>query len=238
MNARLKLTELEDGRMRHHIFKPVYAVLVFILTCTGSCEDDFIKKNYNNVEGSVLDAIIHNPVDQAKVEVLAWHESWFNPGVYYSTPADSGYTDISGKFSISYISYEKYKYSIGISKKKYFREEYPAGSLINKMNYLLFPQGFIKTSIKNKIGTVKWINVEFVPYFNSQPFFRDGFQNIQLFTHAYSDTTIFTTTLGGAYNKLKISVIYTDNTQEEMVVSDTSVLTVPHDTVRLSFTLR
>jgi hypothetical protein len=239
MNTRLKITELKNGLRRHHTFRPIYAVLLFIMTCTSSCIDDFIKKGSTmTVEGNILDAITHNPVNHAKIEVLTWYESWFNPGVYYSTPTDSGYTDPSGKFSISYNSNEKYKYSLGISKKSYFREEHPAGSLKNKMNWLLFPQGFIKTYINNKISTVKWINVEFIPYFNSQPFFRDGFQNIQLFTHAYSDTTIFTTTLGGVYNILKISVIYTDNTQDEVVVRDTSILTVPHDTVRLSFTLR
>jgi hypothetical protein len=237
MNARFKMHKLCYNYTGYFIIKPITLTILFILIVFNSCIK--IKGNQTKVEGYVSDIISHEVLDNAEVQILEWYESWFYPGSFFSATIDSGYTDAKGHFLINYHSNDKHSYSLRISRDGYFKDEGLMGSVtsINKMNIGLFPHGFVKTHITNKIDSARWIEIYFTPFYLSQEIYRDGFMNTQLFDRAYADTSIITTTIGGVMNNLKILINLSDYIPDARVVKDTSLLTLKHDTIYLNIIL-
>jgi hypothetical protein len=240
MNARFKMHELLFNYIGYFMIISITLILLFILIVFNSCEEiiDHNKKQ-SKAEGYVTDIIFHEKLDNAKVHVLEWYESWFNPGTYWSAPIDSGYTDTNGHFLINYHSKDKYSYSLSAYKGGYFKDGTLTGSVtsLNNVNINMFPLGFVKTHIINKIDSARWIDIYFTSFFYSVDVWRDGFINTQLFSRAFTDTSLITTTIGGVTTNLKILVNCTDYIPDARVVKDTSFQTLRHDTVYLNIIL-
>ena len=212
--------------------KHIALALFFILIVNNSCTDE--DENLAKAEGYVIDIITYEKLGNTEIQILEWHESWFS-GNPYSIIKETGYTEADGHFLIDYSSNPKYEYTLGISRELYFKEEnFKLPLMSGEVNLGIFPQGFIKTHITNEIDTVRYIEIVFIPYFNSQQIYCAGFNNTQLFTVTYSDTTIFTTTIGGVTNNLKILFYYSESTLDNMTVKDTSFSTRIHDTVNIN----
>ena len=242
LNAGFKSDSLHSGKYGYFIFKPIAPILLFILTAFISCIEITGRNDENpaRTQGFVSNIISHEALENAEIQVLEWYESWINPGYFYSTVIDSGRTDANGQFLINYSSRDKLNYSLSISGDGYFRDNGVMGSVnsINNINIALFPVGFIKNHITNKIEAAKWIEIDYIPFYMSQFMYRDGFINMQLFTRAYTDTSFITTTIGGVINNLKISIIPADYTPDAILVKDTSFLTLSHDTIDLDIILK
>jgi hypothetical protein len=227
-----------------NFFKIIALVLIplFIVIFLKSC--DLIPKNdetVNKAEGYVRAIYSNNTLENAEVQLLGWYESWLNPGNYYSFPIDTVYTDSNGYFEISFKSNLKNGYSLNAIKDKYFVEEGIRGpaSLIRNVNISLFPHGYVKTHITNKIVLARWIDISIVPKPSSGQFiYCNGFINTSLLTRAFTDTTFVTTTIGGMNNELKILMTPTESTIDNVTVKDTSFLTRKHDTVYLNLILK
>lgn len=240
MNARLKIYDVFFNDKGCLIIRSITLVLLLILIVFNSCEkikDDDEKQS--KAEGYVTDIIFHEKLGNAKVHVLEWYESWFDPGTYWSAPIDSGYTDTDGHFLINYHSNDKYSYSLSVYKDGYFKDGTISGSTtsLHNVHIDMFPHGFVKTHITNKIDSARWIDIYFTSFFNSVDVWRDGFINTQVFTRAFADTSLITTTIGGVTNNLRILVNCTDYIPDARVVKDTSFQTLRHDTVHLNVIL-
>ncbi len=208
--------------------------MTLILLINNSCTEK--DENLVKAEGNVVDIITHEKLGNTEIKILEWRESWFS-GNPYSIIKETGYTDANGHFLVNYSSNPEYDYTLGISRELYFKEDrfsLPLSS--DDLNLGIFPQGFIKTHITNNIDTVQYIEISFIPYYNSQSIIFDGFLNTQLFTAAYPDTTLYTTTIGGVTNELKVLFYYSNSTLDNKVVKDTSFSTRIHDTIQLNLT--
>ncbi|NSW93919.1 MAG: hypothetical protein HPY62_04320 [Bacteroidales bacterium] len=186
------------------------------------------------MEGYIKDIITNTPVGNATVRILEWHPGilW---GAPYSVDKDSCKTDQAGHYSISDYARTKYDYTLKVTGLKYFEDEgYPLTvNSSNRINIVLFPHGYIKTHIINKIDTAKFIEVLFSPYYASEEIFRAGFINTFVLSPAYSDTTIVTTTVGAVQTRLKIQIYPTNYVPDVKVVVDTNIVTRRHDTLYL-----
>ncbi len=94
----------------------------------------------------------------------------------------TGYTDGNLHLLVNSSLNPKYDYTPGISRELYFKEDgfsIPLHS--DKANPGIFPQGFVNSHITNKIDSVRYIEVNYTPYYLSQPLFREGFVNLHLF---------------------------------------------------------
>jgi len=223
-------------------FIPLILISLFILIFFKSCTDDPGKDEIvYKAEGYANEIFSGKKLVNAEVHLLGWYESWFYPGTYNSIPIDTVFTDSNGHFQFSFDSNFKNGYSINVIKEKYFIEEgirLPV-TMLNNVNINLFPHGYVKTHISNKIVSARWIDVSFVPNFSSGQFiYRYGFINTSLFTRAFTDTTFVTTTIGGMNNNLKILMTPTESTVDMVTVKDTSFLTRVHDTVYLKLILK
>jgi hypothetical protein len=240
MYARYKMHDFFSNYKGYFIIGPITLILLLILTVSNSCDEilDHNKKQ-SKADGYVKDIISHEAIDNAKVNVLEWYESMINPGVFLSTTIDSGYTDTYGHFLINYNSNDKYSYSLSVHKDGYFDDGSLMGSItsLSNININMFPHGFIKTHITNKIDSARWIDIYFTSFYYSVDIWRDGFINTQLFNRAFTDTSLITTTIGGVTNNLKIFINCTDYIPDARVVKDTSFLTLRHDTVHLNIIL-
>lgn len=211
------------------------------MTFINSCSElpDITEKKLK-AEGSVSDFITHEKIAGAEVQVLGWYKSLFSDDLFYSTPIDTGYTEANGHFLINFEGNYKHGYSINLTKERYFGDNGVRGpvSSINNLNMGLFPHGYIKSHIINKIAAARWIEINFTSYLSSgQWIYRYGFDNTSLLTRAFADTTFITTTIGGVTNNLKILMTPTENSTDNLQVTDTSFLTLPHDTVYLNIIL-
>lgn len=211
------------------------SVLCSIMIVLNSCiriehpvDDDSVS-----AEGYIKDIITNTPVVNATVKILEWHPGilW---GAPYSIGKDSCTTDQSGHYSVSDEAKTKYDYTLEVTGSEYFRDEgYPLTvNVSNKVSIAVFPHGYIKTHLENRIDTAKFIEIFFTPFYNSEVIFRDGYINTYVLSKAYTDTSIITATVGGVTNRLLVK-IYSDYVSDVRTVVDTSFLTCRHDTLRL-----
>ena len=216
--------------------KSIILTLPFFLTGFNSCNlVDEKDENITKVGYYVIDIISHEGLDSAEIQILEWHKSPISESLY-SITKKTGYTDANGYFLINYNSNPKYDYSMGISRDLYFKEDMilPFPSFIEYIN--LFPQGFVKTHITNKIDTVHYMILEFTPDYSPHLGYNHSIyaekSPVQVYLHldAFNDTSFVTTTIGGVTNNLKVS--YGD-----YVAKDTSFLTLRNDTVDLNIIL-
>jgi hypothetical protein len=242
MNTQFKIQGILITYKGHFTIRPLTFILFFVLIVLNSCiKIKLPGKNENKAEGYVFDYYSHEKINNAEVQILEWYESWFNPGDYLFTTIDTCYTDASGHFLINYNSAYKGGYSLRVYKDRYFQEETLRGSVneINSKNIYMFPHGYIKTHITNNIVAARWLDISFISYFTpSLDIWREGFINTGLLTRAFADTSFVTTTIGGMTTKLKILMSPTDYSTDNVVVKDTSFLTLSHDTVRLNIILK
>jgi hypothetical protein len=242
MNTRIKIQGFLFTYKGHFTIRPLTFILFFVLIVLNSCiRIQQPGKNENKTEGYVFDYYSHEKINNAEVQILGWYESWFNPGVYLFTPTDSGHTDANGHFLINYNSKYEGGYSLRVYKDRYFQEETLRGAVneINSKNIYMFPHGYIKTHITNNIVAARWLEISFDSYLTpSLDIWREGFINTDLLTRAFADTSFITTTMGGMTTKMKILMTPTDYSTDNVVVKDTSFLTLIHDTVRLNIILK
>jgi hypothetical protein len=216
--------------------RSIASALLFIFIIFSSCTktDESLLK----VEGHVSDIISHEWLNNAKVQILEWHQGflWGGP---FSIDKDSCFTDTNGHFLINFNSNEKYTYTLRISRDMYFKDEgYPVSiTSVNRVNMGLFPKGYVKTHIINKIDTAQFIEIFITPSFHSQEVFRDGFINCNFFSKAFTDTSFVTTTIGGVENRLRI-LIFSDYVSDFRLVKDTSFITLKYDTIYLNTVLK
>jgi hypothetical protein len=209
--------------------------MIIFLSVLTSCVKLDISENEDKVtaEGNIIDIVTKSSIGHAVVKILEWHEGflWGGP---YSVEKDSCYTDSNGHFVLSDDANKKYTYTLCVSGDKYFKDEgYPLSlSFLTKVNISLFPHGFIKTHITNKIDTAKFIEILVAPTYSSQEIFREGFINTSLMVPAFADSTIITKTIGGLMNQMRI-LIYSDYVPDAKVIIDTSFFTIRHDTLHL-----
>lgn len=216
--------------------KSIILTLLFVLTVFNSCNIvDEKDENMTKVGYYVIDIISHERLDNTEIQILEWHESIFSEALY-SITKETSYTDANGYFLINYHSNPKYDYSLGISRDLYFKEDMflPFPSFIEYIG--IFPQGFVKTHITNKIDTTQYIILEFTPIYSSQLGYNHSIHAekspVQVYLHldAFTDTSFVTTTISGVTNNLKVSY-------GNYVAKDTSFLTLRHDTVNLNIIL-
>ncbi|MBN1185852.1 MAG: hypothetical protein JXB49_26460 [Bacteroidales bacterium] len=203
----------------------------------NSCIEE--DENPAKAEGYVIDIITHERLGNTEIRILEWRESWFSgSGDPYSIIKETGYTDTDGHFLVKYFSNPKYEYTLGIFRELYFEEDrFTLPLQYNFVKLGIFPKGFIKTHVTNRIDTARFIEFFYTPYFNSQEVYRYGFENCNILTAAFTDTTFITTTVGGVTNNLKILYYYCDSTLDNIVAKDTSFSTRIHDTVHLNINL-
>lgn len=243
MNARLRKLKCFIINKGQIAIRPLPFIVLFALIALNSCIK--ISRSGNtettaDTGGNVYDFFSQEKISNAEVQILGWYASWFYPGSYYSTPIDTCYTDANGHFSIKFKSTYKDGYSVRVSKEKYFSEETmrTSSESMKTVNVGIFPHGYIKTRITNKMAAARWFEISFSTYLNpSVPFWRKGYINTWVLTHAFKDTTIVTTTIGGLTNKLQILMTPTESSLDNVTVKDTSLTTLSHDTVRIKITL-
>ena len=219
-------------------------VLIILMATLKSCiklPDITPDTEELTIMGYISDYLTHEKIPDVEVQVLGWSKSLFYGDVFYSYPIDTGYTDGNGFFNITFEGRSKNGYDLFKSKDKYFSDGGGVRSdinAINNLNWVLFPHGYIKSHIINKINTARWIEINFVTYIRpGQDIFREGFENTSIFSKAFSDSSFVTTTIGGLTNELKIKMTPTDNTIDYIQVKDTSFLTLRHDTLFLEIVL-
>jgi hypothetical protein len=243
MNTRLRILNsfiICKGQfaIRHLPFIVLFALIV-LNSCIKLGNPD-ISDPTADAGGNVFDFFSQEKIGNAEVQILGWYASWFYPGTYYSTPIDTCYTDASGHFSIKFKSTYKDGYSVRVSKERYFSEETmrTSSEAMKIVNVGIFPHGYIKTHITNKITAARWLEISFSSYLSpSVPFWREGYINTWVLSRAFKDTTIVTTTIGGLNNKLQILMTPTESSLDNVTVKDTSFTTISHDTIRLTITL-
>lgn len=220
------------------LIKVLLATMGFylLIVIANSCIQINSPFNDDNVsaEGNIIDIITGTPVGNATVKILEWHQGilW---GAPYYIEKDSCFADRSGHFALNVDGKAKFTYTLMVHGLKYFKDEGYSLTVNspNKVNLSLFPHGYIKAHIVNKIDTAKYIEFFITPYYSSEEIFRDGFINTFMICPAFADTTIVTTTVGGVSNRLRIQVYPTDNVSDMKVVIDTSFMTRRHDTLKL-----
>lgn len=218
--------------------------MIFIMISLNSCgklPDNILDNNGLTVMGHISDYVTHEKLEDVEVQVLGYYKSWFYDDVFYSYPIDTGYTDGNGFFKITFEGNSKNGYSLVKSKDKYFSDggDRTDINVINNLNWALFPHGYIKAHIINKINTAGWIEISFVSYIGpGQDIFRDGYENTSVLSKAFADTSFVTKTTGGLINNLTIKMTPTDNTSDFVQVKDTSFVTLRHDTLFLETILK
>ncbi|MFB6341226.1 hypothetical protein ACE1ET_05870 [Saccharicrinis sp. FJH62] len=202
-------------------------LLSILIVVSFSCEK---AENRIEVKAYISDALTYEKIKHAKIQLLEWRYSWFTES-HYSIIKDSVFSNDDGHFILHYSPVKDYEYSLSVTKDSYFQDNGSLPLPYQDVNLVLFPHGYIKTHIINKIDSAKWLEINFTPIFNDQVIFRSGFINNQIFCKAFKDTSFITKTIGGVSNNLKILINYTDYIPNEQIIVDSSILTTVFDTV-------
>lgn len=241
MKTLIKIHEMLSDLKGYLIIRHSIVNLLFILAFFSSCNKPHEKEEEPTilVEGNVTDIISHEPLNRASVQIIEWRKHMFEfPSPF---PIKTGYTDATGYFQINFES-NHWGHTLNVSKDRYLTNEYRRldSDSINKENIGLFPHGYVKTHIVNKIDTAKLIFIALFPADSSFTYdyhivdVVTGYINNYLTIPTFADTTLITTTAGGIMNKLTITMFSDYDYIHEWLVKDTSFLTLRFDTVYLN----
>jgi hypothetical protein len=218
--------------LKPHKSRAFQIILFLSIMSLSGCTKDQLH-DYQNIylEGYVLDIISGEPIENVEIKIYEWRYFLF----YFLELYDSTsvYSDAEGHYKIEFKYTSGNQYNIRAVKELYFRREiYYLPDNRDTFSIYLFPQGFIKSQIKNRIPRNNADYIDFIFTSEYDPQIPPSAVSSHNTYNNYSDSILYSTITGGVSNRLRIYLLKTGSNITPLI-KDTSFFSLKHDTTCL-----